>query len=103
MGNQGTATLNFGAFTADSSPNGYRNTDTTVVVTGQTGILTSSLVEAWVAVPQSPTADHSIDEHLIETFQLRAGNIIAGTGFTIYAECIVGGTYGAFTINWVWN
>lgn len=75
MGAQGKTTVDFGAFPGSS--------DTTVTVTGQTGILTTSLVEAWIR-PEA-TADHSADEHVFETLRVMAGNIVAGTGFTIYA------------------
>lgn len=75
MGAQGTATIDFGAFPGSS--------DASVVVTGQAGIVSGSLVEAWVRLVA--TADHSADEHMLETFNVFAGNIVAGTGFTIYA------------------
>ena len=74
MGAQGTATLDFGAFPGAS--------DASVTVTGQSGILAGSLVEAWI-VPVA-TAEHTADEHLLETLHVVAGNIVAGTGFTIY-------------------
>lgn len=74
MGAQGTATLDFGAFPGKS--------DAAVAVTGQTGILAGSLVEAWIR-PEA-TADHSADEHMAETLKVFAGNIVPGTGFTIY-------------------
>lgn len=74
MGAQGTATLNFGAFPGAS--------DASIAVTGQTSIVSGSLVEAWIL--PAATADHSSDEHLLETFKVLAGNIVAGTGFTIY-------------------
>lgn len=77
MAAQGTTTVNFGAFPGSS--------DTSVVVTGQTGILAGSLVEAWIF--PTATADHSADEHVFDTLEVRAGNIVAGTGFTIYAYC----------------
>lgn len=103
MGAQGTATLNFGAFAAGGSPFAHPNTEASAVVTGQGGILAGSLVEAWISPPATASADHSIDEHRIENIQVRAGDITAGAGFTIYGECLLGGTYGAFTVNWVWN
>lgn len=74
MGAQGTATLNFGA-----APGTF---DTTVAVTGQAAILAGSLVEAWV-FPLA-TADHSADEHMLETLKVVARDVVAGTGFTIY-------------------
>lgn len=73
MGAQGTATLDFGAFPGAS--------DASVVVTGQAGIVAGSLVEAWV-YPLA-TADHSADEHMLESFRVFAHSIVAGTGFTI--------------------
>jgi hypothetical protein len=114
MGAQGTTTLNFDAFPGRS--------DTSVAVTGQAGILAGSLVEAWL-VPTA-TADHTADEHLLETIQVQAGNVVAGTGFTIYAvntsQLNEGGInpapigkgsaagrgtriYGQWTVGWVWN
>lgn len=77
MGATGTATINFGAFPGAS--------DTSVAVTGQTGILSGSFVEAWIMPATS--ADHSIDEHLVEQLKVVAGNISAGVGFTIYGLC----------------
>lgn len=74
MGAQGTVTLDFGAFPGSS--------DASVAVTGQASILSGSLVEAWI-VPAA-TADHSADEHIAETIRVYAGNIVAGTGFTVY-------------------
>lgn len=71
---QGTAILDFGAFPGVS--------DATVAVTGQAGILGTSLVEAWIR--PVATADHSADEHMLETFKVFAANIIPATGFTIY-------------------
>lgn len=74
---KGTTTINFGAFPG--------STDTSVNVTGQTEIVAGSTVKAWM-IPTA-TADHSADEHLIGMTQIDvvAGNIVAGTGFTIYA------------------
>lgn len=74
MGAQGTATLDFGAFPGAS--------DASVAVTGQSGIVSGSLVEAWLR--PAATVDHSADEHMLETIKVFAGNIVAGTGFTIY-------------------
>jgi hypothetical protein len=75
MSGTGTALLDFGAFPGGS--------DASIAVTGQTGILAGSLVEAWVF--PALTADHTADEHLVETISIVAGNVIAGVGFTIYA------------------
>jgi hypothetical protein len=108
----GTALLDFGAFPGAS--------DASVAVTGQTGILSTSLVEAWIL--PATTTDHSADEHRVETLTVMAGNIVAGTGFTIYGNNImpsipggdkldgyftvqprnVGVVYGKWNIAWAW-
>jgi hypothetical protein len=96
MGAQGTATLDFGAFPGSS--------DASVAVSGQTGILSGSLAEAWI-VPAA-TADHSVDEHRVEELAVVAGSIVAGTGFTVYGRCTGRGDvrlYGQFNVGWVWN
>jgi hypothetical protein len=113
MGAQGTATIDFGAFPGAS--------DTSVAVAAA-GILAGSLVEAWLY--PTATADHSADEHLVEQIKVRAGAVVAGVGFTIYAFCDApapGGIdgqeargqansdsgnvliYGQWTVAWVWN
>lgn len=99
----GTATLDFGAFAAPSpsSTYGHPKTEASVSVTGQAGILATSLVEAWLAPETAGTADHSVDEHYVENIVVKAGNITPGTGFEIRGECIVGGTYGQWTVSWV--
>lgn len=108
----GTATIDFGAFPGKS--------DASVDVTGQSGIVSGSLVEAWIR--PVATSDHSADEHMLESIKVFAGNIVGGTGFTIYAFNVdknVGdpaskGTrtagygggdtliYGTFTVAWAW-
>lgn len=69
----GIATLDFGAFPGAS--------DASVAVTGQTNIVAGSLVEAWLR--PVATADHSADEHMLETLKVFAHTIVPGTGFTI--------------------
>lgn len=71
----GTATIDFGAFPGAS--------DTSIAVTGQAGIVSGSVVQAWLR--PAATADHTADEHWIETIKVVAGNIVESTGFTIYA------------------
>ena len=75
MGAQGSTTIDFGAFPGGS--------DASTTITGQATILAGSLVEAWL-IPTA-TADHTADEHIVETIKVFAGNVVAGTGFTIYA------------------
>lgn len=74
-GNTGTATIDFGAFPGSSHA--------TVAVTGQTGIVAGSIVQAWLR--PVATADHSADEHMLETISVHAADIVAGTGFTVHA------------------
>lgn len=99
MGAQGISTLNFGAFPGANH--------VTVAVTGQTGIVSGSLVEAWIR-PEA-TADHSADEHMVEDLRVYARDIVAGTGFTIHGFPVnsPGGfaakLYGQWSIAWVWN
>jgi hypothetical protein len=116
MGASGTTTIDFGAFPGKS--------DASAAITGQAAIVSGSLVEAWIR-PEA-TADHSTDEHMLETLKVFAGNIVAATGFTIYGfntsqlnETPLGwqssgsnkagaagkGTrlYGLWTVAWVWN
>ena len=72
--NSGAVTLDFGAFPGAS--------DASVTVTGQASILAASNVQAWIF--PAATTDHTADEHIAETLQVFAGNIVAGTGFTVY-------------------
>lgn len=96
-GASGTAVLDFGAFPGSS--------DASVVVAGQANILSSSIPEAYI-VP-SPTADHSADEHRVEELSVVAGNVVAGTGFTIYGKSTAFGDAalcsGKWNIGWVWR
>lgn len=96
MGASGTTTVDFGTFPGTSTA--------AVDVTGQAGILSNSLVEAWV-LPVT-TADHTDLEHILDPPRVIAGSIVAGTGFTIYATAWPGGLnlhYGQYTVAWVWN
>lgn len=90
----GLATLNFGL-----TP----TVEAQVSVTGQTGLKASSYVLAWV--PMKSTADNSLTDHQVAgTFlSLTVGSLIAGTGFTIYANSIGWMATGQFTVHWMWN
>ena len=94
MSTQGTALLDFGAFPGAS--------DASVAVTGQTSILSGSLVEAWIR--PAATTDHSADEHIVDPPRIVAADIVAATGFTIHA--FSNNTvphHGKYTVAWVWN
>src|SRR5215469_3632640 len=99
MGAQGQTTINFGAFPG--------NPDASVVITGQGGILATSLVEAWIQ--PIATADHSVAEHYIDPPRVMAGEIVAGTGFTIrgfgsgFNTGNLASMYGLWTVDWAWN
>jgi hypothetical protein len=113
VGATGTATIDFGAYPG--------KVDTSVTVTGQTGILAGSRVEAWIDTGTA-TAEHSTDEHIMANalMDITYGAIIVGTGFTIYAltrelpgigsvdtrfnnlTVTTPRLYGTFTIAWAW-
>ena len=99
MGAQGSTTIDFG-----DAP--LKQTQASVVVTGQAGIIAGSLVEAWIMpVALAGANGHSEDEHMIENLKVTVpvSTIVAGTGFTIQGECTLGTTNGKFTVKWVWN
>jgi hypothetical protein len=107
----GVATVDFGAF--PGLP------EATVDVTGQTGFVTTSLINAWVE--PVATADHSVDEHLIENIEVKAYFVTNGT-LRILARVVpipllfeqinrtgmrpqaqVHKLYGQFTVRWAWS
>ena len=90
--NQGTATLNFGA-----APGGQF---ATVVVTGQTGIVSGSLPKALMMA--DTTADNTSYTHSFVPFNLVCGNIVVGVGFTIYAYS-PWNVSNTFTVRWNWT
>jgi hypothetical protein len=71
-GTTGSATLNFGAFPGAS--------DAAVAVASAT-IGAGDRPDAWLF--PSATADHSADEHMLETIKVFAHSVVAGVGFTI--------------------
>lgn len=101
MGASGRTTIDFGAF-----PGAY---EASVDVTGQSGIVSGSDVEAWIE--PDTTTDHSPDEHMVEQLRVFADrtSIIAGTGFTIrgFAGTEVPSRMypivGKFNVGWAWN
>lgn len=72
-----------------------------VNVTGQAGIQASSVVLVQVAIAAS--ADHTADEHTVERLRVMAGNVVAGTGFTIYARTENASLFGKYNIQWMWS
>jgi hypothetical protein len=72
----GSTTVNFGVFPGAS--------DAKTTIMGQASIIAGSKVKAYLMA--TATADHSADEHWVETIEVAAGNIVPGTGFDIYAK-----------------
>lgn len=71
----GTSVVDFGAFPGSSHAS--------LVVTGEIAVVADSLVYCWLK-PEA-TADHSADEHLVETIKVFASDVVAGVGFTLHA------------------
>lgn len=90
----GTATIDFGAF-----PGG---TDTSLTITGQTGIVTGSIVTA--SIRAEDTVDHTAMEHIVDPPRVTVGDIVAGTGFTIYGFTTnTRRHHGLYTVAWAWS
>ena len=98
MGAQGQIVIDFGATMTDRA---------TVAVTGQPGILASSLCEAWIdATVAAGTVDHTTDEHSMAatSIGITCQSIVAATGFTIVAAAGPDGPVrGKFNLAWVYN
>lgn len=110
----GTATIDFGAFPGKS--------DTSIAISdAAVSDFPTSKAEAWL-VPLA-TADHTADEHMLETIAVFAGPPAVGVGFTVYGfntsqfneqltfngsepNPTLGGIgtriYGTWTIAWAW-
>ena len=89
----GSAVLDFGAAPGSSVAS--------VTITGQTDLGASPRVRAWV---QGSTADHNEYEHtriFPARIGLAAGDVVAGTGFTIHAETELRLT-GDVAVKWEW-
>lgn len=97
-GGTGTSLLDFGAFPGA--------VDTSLAVTGQARITATSTLKAWIQ--PLATADHSVGEHYLAPPLVVAGEIVAGTGFTIRG---FGGAssrdyplaYGKWNVSWSWD
>jgi hypothetical protein len=93
MAATGTATLDFG-----SSPSQLAS----IAITGQTGIQSSSFIEAWI-MPVSATANNTIDDQIVSPVRIVANTIVVGVGFTI-TGVVDGGDFvtGQFQVAWTW-
>ncbi len=90
----GFTTIDFGAAPGSN--------EASVAVTGQTSILATSKVDAFIMADDT-TADHTANDHrYFETLAaLSCGTPTASTGFTIYARSMHKLT-GQWKIRWVW-
>jgi hypothetical protein len=89
----GTATISFGATPVSEG---------SVTVTGQTGILSGSFVEAFLMV-EAATGNTVTDARFAGvSLRIIVGDIVAATGFTIYATATSGLITGDLNIRWVW-
>lgn len=114
MAASGQTTINFGAFPGAS--------DVEITLTGLTGIADASAVEAWIL--PATTADHSINEHVVDGPQVKAYSpSAAGASMKIGAVANPGvpvvdppnnrggltfnnnapRAYGIWNVGWVWN
>lgn len=89
----GTAVINFG-----STP----SAEASVLVTGQTAITGTTFVEAFMQ--GSSTGDNDASAHRYAAVALRfiVDDLVAGTGFTIFATSIAGLATGTFNVKWVY-
>lgn len=94
MSSQGTTEIDFGTLPGAM----YAS----VAVTGQASIVAGSLVEVWIR--PTATTDHLADEHIVDPPRVIAGDIVAGTGFTIHGFSEnTRRHHGKYTVAWVWN
>jgi len=91
---KGVGTVNFGSFPG--------NNEVSLAITGQSQITTDSKIKVYVMAES--TADHTANDHTyLPLFaQFTAGNITAGTGFTIYGRSTEK-LQGTFKVNWEWS
>jgi len=92
-GASGTVTLDFGASPA---------TETSVTVTGQTGILSTSQIEAFM-MTRGAGATLANQQFASIAFRLICGEIVPGDSFTIRAYCTIGFAEGTFDVDWTWR
>ena len=90
----GTATIDFGAYPGAN--------EASVAVTGQSAILATSKVEAWI-MGDDTSSSHTAEDHKYAALfmALTCGTPTASTGFTIYARAI-DKLQGTWTVRWVW-
>lgn len=90
--NKGTATLDFSTGSNEAF----------VVVTGQTGILSTSVITVYINADDT-SSNHTASDHkyFSELCSINAGIAVDNTGFTIYARSIHKLT-GSWTVRYTW-
>lgn len=90
----GSTTIAFGGFPGSN--------EASVVVTGIAAISGSARVEAFFM--RSTSLDHTVNDHSYAALLtgLTCGDVVAATGFTIYARSLERLT-GEFTLQYVWT
>jgi hypothetical protein len=68
------------------------------VITDLTGILSTSIISCTLRL--EATANHTVDDLIVDPIQVMAKNIVAGVGFTIFCTMPVGKGYGLYKVNW---
>lgn len=89
----GTSTIDFGSFPGAN--------EASVAVTGQTSILSNSVAEAYIMSEASANRTANDHRYVGLYITLTCGDVVAGTGFTIYARSLDKMT-GQYSIRWVW-
>jgi len=90
----GSAEIDFGAFPGSN--------EASVLVTGQADITAASKAESYI-MADSTTTDHTASDHRYAAalMGLTCGDLVAATGFTIYARSLEK-LQGKFSVQWVW-
>jgi hypothetical protein len=90
----GIATIDFGSWPGSN--------EASVTISSQTGILSTSNVEAYFMANDS-TADHSTGDHQYAPclIKVTCGSIVVNTSFVIYGRC-TDKMQGTFKVHWVW-
>lgn len=94
MVRSGLTEIDFGAFPGSDTA--------TLAVTGQDDIAATASLSA--VILYKATDDHTADEHIVDPPRVIAGNIVAGTGFTIYGTTATNQlVYGKWSVGWRWS
>ena len=90
----GTSILNFGNFPG--------NSEASITIVGQTGILSTSLITAELSQVGTTTGHTVADHRFARAFiNVCIGDIVPGVGFTIFGNSLEK-MQGEFEVQWVW-